>query len=185
MSASNEPVVYDTAVESMFLRALQGRVTPALKERLRAVGLDLDQKLRPTYPRELWLRVLEITTSELYPTLPVTERYSKLGAATIEAFANTTLGKAIVSIARLMGPRRGLTRLPQAFEAMNNFMVAKLTELAPNRFQLWLNETYGQPSYVLGALGAAMRINHPKGLDVRIVKTEGNAITFEISWAQE
>jgi uncharacterized protein (TIGR02265 family) len=180
--ASTEPVVYDTAVESMFFRALKGRVTPALKDKLRAVGLDLDQKLRPTYPKEMWLRVLEITTRELYPTLPPEERYFKLGAATVEAFSETAIGKAIVGIARLMGPRRGLTRLPQAFEAINNFMVAKLTELAPNRFQLWLNEHYGQPSYVLGALTAAVAINRPLQVNVRIVQTDGNAITFEISW---
>lgn len=182
MASPNAPVVFDSTVESLFFRALKGRVTSVLKEKLRAVGLDLDQKLRPTYPREQWLRVLEITTRELYPTLPPAERYFKLGGAAIEGFTTTLIGKTFLSIGRLLGPRRGIARLPQGFEAMNNFMIAKLTELAPTRFHVWLSDTCGQPTYILGALWATMNINALKNLEVRIEKIEGDSVTYEISW---
>src|SRR3954466_2172101 len=155
-AAPAEPVVYDAAVEGVFLRGLVGRITPALSAKLRELGLDLDQKLRPTYPREAWSRMLEVTVAELFPAVSRQEGFRRLGALAVNGIGNTMIGKVLVQMARLMGPRRSMLRLPQSFTAMNNFMKMELHEVEPNHFQVHVHETYGHPAYVQGALQAAM-----------------------------
>jgi len=111
-AAPAEPVVYDAAVEGVFLRGLVGQVTPALSAKLRELGLDLDQKLRPTYPREAWSRMLEVTVAELFPSVSRQEGFRRLGELAVNGIGNTMIGKVLVQMARLMGPRRSMLRLP-------------------------------------------------------------------------
>src|SRR5690349_24616631 len=121
-----EPVVFDSAVEGVFLRGLVGQVTPSLSAKLRAIGLDLNQKLRPTYPREAWTRMLEVAVAEVFPDVSPEEGFRRLGALAVNGIGHTMMGKVLVQMARLMGPRRSMLRLPQVFSAVNNFMTMEL-----------------------------------------------------------
>src|SRR6185295_10580293 len=162
-------VVYDAAVEGVFLRGLVGQITPSLSAKLRGLGLDLGQKLRPTYPREAWTRFLEVTVAEIFPNVSTEEGFRRLGAVAVNGIGHTMMGKVLVQMAKLMGPRRSMLRLPDSFTAMNNFMRMELEEVAPNHFRLHLNETYGHPAYVQGAVQAAMSLADAKDLKVDIV----------------
>ncbi|MET0404430.1 MAG: DUF2378 family protein, partial [Cystobacter sp.] len=57
---SDGKVVYAGTVEALFLRALENRLTPACRQRLSDAGLDLEQKLAPTYSLEQWKQFLRI-----------------------------------------------------------------------------------------------------------------------------
>jgi uncharacterized protein (TIGR02265 family) len=175
--------VYDAAVEGVFLRGLVGQVTPSLSAKLRALGLDLHQKLRPTYPREAWTRMLEVTVSELFPNVSPEEGYRKLGALAVNGIGHTMMGKVLVQMARLMGPRRSMLRLPQVFTGVNNFMTMELQEMAPTHFRVHVNESYGHPAYVLGAMQAAMRLADAKDLQVEILDSTAQKVSVEVRWA--
>lgn len=177
-----EKVVYDVAIEGLYLKGLAGRLTPGLKAKLKTAGLDLDGKLRATYPRELWVRCLELTARELYPNLPSDEAFRLLGQAVLEGTATTMIGKTILSMAKLIGPRRAFARLPQAFNSMNNFVVARATERAPNEHELWLSDCYGHPTYMKGGLEAALTATGAKNLVVKQLAAEGDSVTFVVGW---
>ncbi|HEY8207486.1 MAG TPA: DUF2378 family protein [Myxococcaceae bacterium] len=181
-AASAQQVVYDAAVEGVFLRGLVGQITPSLSAKLRGLGLDLDQKLRPTYPREAWTRFLEVTVAELFPTVSTEEGFRRLGAVAVNGIGHTMMGKVLVQMAKLMGPRRSMLRLPDSFTAMNNFMRMKLEEVAPNHFRLHLNETYGHPAYVQGAVQAAMSLADAKDLKVDIVDFTTQKVLVDVRW---
>lgn len=178
-----EHVVYDAAVEGVFLRGLVGMVTPSLSSKLRALGLDLDHKLRPTYPREAWTRMLEVTVAELFPNVPRDEGFRRLGEKAVNGIGYTMIGKVLVQMAKLMGPRRSLLRLPQVFTSMNNFMKMELKEVEPNHFQVHVRETYGHPAYVLGAMQAAMALSEAKGLQVNLVDWTAQQVSVDVKWA--
>jgi len=182
--SATAPVVYDGAVEGVFLRGLVGRITPSLSAKLRALGLDLDQKLQPTYSRELWTQVLEVTVAELYPELTREEGFRRLGEQAVNGIGYTMIGKVLVQMARLMGPRRSLLRLPQVFTSMNNFMKMELQEVEPCHFRVHVNETYGHPAYVQGAMRAAMSLASAKDLQVNILESETQGISLEVRWVQ-
>ena len=182
-SAPAEPVVYDSAVEGVFLRGLVGQITPSLSAKLRAIGVDLNQKLKPTYPREVWTRALELTVSELYPGASREEGYRRLGELAVNGIGYTMIGKVLVQMARLMGPRRSMLRLPQVFSSVNNFMKMELTEMEPGHFRAHVNEDYGHPAYVQGAMTAAMNLADAKGLQVSILDAQTKGISLDVRWA--
>lgn len=180
---AGEPVVFDSAIEGLFVRGLAGKVTPQLKQKLRAEGLDLDQKLKAQYPREVWIRVMDVTARELYPGVPAEEAYRRMGDIAVAGIGNTLIGKAIVSMARMLGPKRAMYRLNQAFGSLNNFMKLEVKELTPSHFELFVNDCYGRPTYIEGALGAAVRISHNKPFQVRLLEQAPNgAVKIEIRW---
>lgn len=184
MPAPAAPVVYDSAVEGIFLRGLGDRITPSLKAKLRQLGLDLDQRLRPAYPRDLWVKALALAVAEVFPGMTKEEGYYRLGELAIYGIGNTMLGRTIVSMAKLLGPRRALLRLPQGFTSVNNFMKMELEERAPNYFRVYLNETYGNPAYVRGALMAAMNIAGAKDPQAVIVEAKGDGVSVDVRWEQ-
>jgi len=182
-AASADHVVYDSAVEGVFLRGLVGMVTPSLSTKLRTLGLDLDQKLRPTYPREAWTRMLEVTVAELFPGVSQDEGFRLLGAKAVNGISHTMIGKVLVQMARLMGPRRSLLRLPQVFTSVNNFMKMELAEVEPNHFHVHVSETYGHPAYVLGAMQAAMSLSDAKDLQVNLLDWTATKVSVAVKWS--
>ena len=64
---ADELLVFEQTIEAMFHRALNGRLTPRCKARLREAGLDVDQKPRPAYSLDAWMTFLRITAEELLP----------------------------------------------------------------------------------------------------------------------
>jgi uncharacterized protein (TIGR02265 family) len=181
-TALSEHVVYDAAVEGVFLRGLVGMVTPSLSSKLRDLGLDLDRKLRPTYPREAWARMLEVTVAELFPNVSRDEGFRRLGEKAVTGIAYTMIGKVLVQMAKLMGPRRSLLRLPQVFTSVNNFMKMELQELEPTHFVVHVDETYGHPAYVQGAMQAAMRLAEAKDLQVRLLDWTAQKVSVDVAW---
>ncbi|HVE86534.1 MAG TPA: DUF2378 family protein [Myxococcales bacterium] len=182
MAVPPDPVVYDSAVEGVFIRGLGPRVTPALKAKLRELGLDLDRKLLPTYPRDAWIRMLEVTVAELFPDVSREEGFRRLGEVAVSGLGHTMMGKVLVSMARLMGPRRSLLRLPQGVPSVNNFTRMELEEVEPCHFRAHLNEYY-HPAYVQGAIHAAMTIADAKDIQVVILDSRPESISLDVRWA--
>ena len=54
----NEPVVFTPSVESLFVHGL--RLSFPAREELRALGLDLDRPLLPSYPLATWERAVKV-----------------------------------------------------------------------------------------------------------------------------
>jgi uncharacterized protein (TIGR02265 family) len=127
--------------------------------------------------------MLEVTVAELFPDVPRDEGFRRLGEKAVNGIGYTMIGKVLVQMAKLMGPRRSLLRLPQVFTSMNNFMKMELTEVAPNHFHVHVRETYGHPAYVLGAMQAAMALSEAKGLQVKLVDWTEQQVSVDVKWA--
>ncbi|HLM43450.1 MAG TPA: DUF2378 family protein, partial [Myxococcaceae bacterium] len=110
---ADELLIFEQTIEALFVRALGGRLTPDCKARLREAGLDVDQKIKPAYSLKSWMTFIRIAAEELYPGMPLEESTFKLGEAYIEGFRETMLGRAVLSLLRVLGPRRALNRATQ------------------------------------------------------------------------
>ncbi|WP_338869689.1 DUF2378 family protein [Myxococcus stipitatus] len=181
---ADELLVFEQTIEALFLRALQGRLTPACKERLRQAGLDVDQKLRPAYSFDSWMAFLRIAAEELFPRDSVAQGTWKLGEAYIEGFRETMLGRAVLSLLRVLGPRRTLMRATQNFRAGNNYTESKLTELNPTQFELWMNEVGAYPDFTAGIIHAGLRVAGAQEVRVEPSNYDGHACTYRISWKE-
>ncbi len=179
---ADELLIFEQTIEALFLRALHGRLTPECKARLRQAGLDVDQKLRPAYAFDAWMTFLRITAEELYPQLPLEQGTWKLGEAYIEGFRETMLGRAVLSLLRVLGPRRTLMRATQNFRAGNNYTESKLRELGPSQFELWMNEVGPYPAFTEGIIHAGLRVAGAQDIAIEMSGYDGHACTYRINW---
>jgi hypothetical protein len=107
VSVPRERLVYDLTVESMFSRALKGRLSSRVRARVKEAGIDLDAKLKPAYPREVWLRAMRIVVEELYEGVPEERAWLELGERLVISLGETVMGSATLSILKLLGPSPG------------------------------------------------------------------------------
>ncbi|HZI12258.1 MAG TPA: DUF2378 family protein [Myxococcus sp.] len=180
----DELLIFEQTIEALFLRALHGRLTPECKAKLRQAGLDVDQKLKPAYPFDSWMKCLRIASEELFPQETLEQGTWKLGEAYIEGFRETMLGRAVLSMLRVLGPRRALMRATQNFRAGNNYTESKLKELGPGQFELWMNEVGPYPAFTAGIIHAGLRVAGAKDIAVDMTAYDGHACTYRISWKE-
>ncbi|HEX8823323.1 MAG TPA: DUF2378 family protein [Archangium sp.] len=181
---ADELLIFEQTIEAVYVRALHGRIPPSCKARLREAGLDLDKKLRPAYPFDSWMTFLRITAEELYPGEPLSQGAFKIGEACIDGFRETMLGRAVLSLLRVLGPRRALMRATQNFRAGNNYTESRLKEISPRQFELWMNEVGSLPTFTAGILHAGLRTAGAENIHVDLSGYDGHACTYRISWSE-
>lgn len=180
----DELLVFEQTIEAVYVRALHGRLPPTCKTRLRQAGLDLDQKLRPAYPFTSWMTFLRITAEELYPGEPLEIGAFKIGEACIDGFRETMLGRAVLSLLRVLGPKRALMRATQNFRAGNNYTESRIKEVSPRQYELWMNEVGSLPTFTAGILHAGLRTAGAESVRVDLSGYDGHACTYCISWSE-
>jgi uncharacterized protein (TIGR02265 family) len=176
--------IYDQSFEGLFVRGLGARLTPTVKQRLREAGLDLERKLEPAYPFEVWDRCVAIAVRELYSQEPEEVAYRLLGERLVHGYQETLMGRAMRAVLRLLGPRRLLARVGEALRSGNDYLTSRLTERGATEVELWANEV-GLTRYLLqGALLAGLQLSQPAGKAVRVEVRgfDAEGVTFHISW---
>ena len=106
VNAPEEVMMFDLALEGLFVQSLKGELQPRCRERLRQAGLDLDRKLLPAYPTKDFVKWLHIVAEEVFPTRPAPEVFRELGRRSFGAFTQGLLGGAMGNLMRLIGPAR-------------------------------------------------------------------------------
>jgi len=175
-------VVFRTVFEGLFVRALKGRVTPALKDRLRAEGVDLDRNLAPGYPVEVWARCVDATAAAVYPTLTREDAHWRLGEDFIRGFAESPLGRVAFTLLRLAGPMKAVARMEENFRSGSNFVKTRCTELSRTSVELWLSDVHGQPWLNAGIICEGGRHAGAKNVRVVVLSTDGTECTYQVSW---
>lgn len=174
-------LVYDFGVESLF-KGVGARLTPALKDKVRAAGIDLDKKLLPAYPKELWVRVVDVVAHELSAGRDLPAARRQLGHAIASGFSEGAVGKLMAPGVRLMGVRRMLLRLPRSLTMSNNFLRVAVTETGPHAMRVELNEAVPSPEFLCGVIEAIAGYAGAKTCEVKAV-VEGPLHVFTITWA--
>ncbi|MFL5343690.1 MAG: DUF2378 family protein [Hyalangium sp.] len=181
---ADELLVFEQTIEALFVRALSGRLTPECRARLRQAGLDVDQKIKPAYSFDAWMTFIRIAAEELHPGEPLPMATFKLGEIYVEGFRQTMLGRAVLSLLRVLGPRRTIARATQNFRAGNNYTETRITELGANQFDVWMNEVGPFPEFTAGIMQAGMRMTGVKELRIEPFGYDGHACTYRISWKE-
>jgi uncharacterized protein (TIGR02265 family) len=180
---ANERVVFNSAFDGLFLRALATDMTPALVERLKKSGLDVTQRLLPAYPIQVWVDAIDLACAAVYPTLSRDDACHRLGRRIIEGYQQTLIGRALFATLRVIGPRRTLDRVAKSFRTSNNFAEAKLTEETPRRFALWMNEVETNPHLTAGVIERGLELAGAKEVRVTMRSRDHLGCVLECSWA--
>jgi uncharacterized protein (TIGR02265 family) len=174
-------LVFDQTLEALFVRGLRGRIAQPLQLRLQSAGLDLSKQLLPAYPFHTWIESLRITAEELYPQESLDRAQFLLGQTFIDGYDETLMGKAILRMIRILGPRRTLLRATHNFRSGNNYTETTLTEISPQEVRLWMNEVGPYPAFTAGIIHAALRASGVHA-GVTFEGHDGHACAFLCVW---
>ena len=183
---TGDKLVYAGTVEALFLKALENRLTPACRLRLREAGLDLEQKLTPTYTLEQWKLFLRIAADHIYAGMPAEAAYYSLGERFIDGYFSTLFGKALLGMARLLGPRRALTQARLCFRTSTNCSEVRIVERGQTEVEFWLTDIGAdQPTFVAGALARAAELSGGQRVVVVPEGFDGQSATYHVRWAEQ
>ena len=180
--SAEERVIFSHSVEGMFIRGVGEAMTPALHDELKGLGIDLSKRLMPAYPLPVWNAAISAAAAQLFPDRPIEEAACKLGEQMISGYSETVVGKALLAMLRLIGPRRTLLRTRKSFRSGNNYCEVEVIELAPTDFTLTFNEP-GVARWVLqGLVLAGIRFAGAKSPSVTVAKYDQETVTFHVTW---
>lgn len=177
-----EDLVFDHSIEGIFKGGVGRRMTQRCRERLKAEGLDMGQKLKPSYPRAQVFHWLDVVREELYPGIEREQGLRTIGYEFLDGFEQTFLGKTMVGMMRLLGPRRTLGRATQNMQSSNNYQRAEVRELGPNEVELSLSQVSGCGSYFAGVIHRALELAGGKEVRVETQPGTGPGCTYQIRW---
>ncbi len=173
-------VVFSNSVESL-VRALGPALDETTRQKFLALGIDL-LKPNPAYPYELWVRALELAMDVLWPGVARDIATYRMGRAIFESYEQTMMGKALMALVKVLGPKRALERMSRNLRTTNNYSETRLTEVGPNRFEMWVNKV-AFPHYFRGLLEAGLEFGGAKGVKVDIVRVSASeGAVFGLSW---
>ncbi|HEX8435892.1 DUF2378 family protein [Archangium sp.] len=182
--APQRRLVFEHTIEGLFRFSLRNRLSAPAWQALREVGLDLSKPLLPAYTHETWRRALELTVVDLYPALPRAEGWRNLGREVVNGMVHTLMGRAMVGVARLLGPLRSLRRFNNTLRSADNYVESRLTELSPTSCEVWLNEVMDQPSYYQGVIEACLTLAGARDIQTRVVACEGRGAVIHVEWEE-
>ena len=183
-SGSGRRWVFEHTVEGLFRVSLRDRLSPHAGEALRRAGLDLSRPLLPAYSYETWRRSLEIAVADLHPVQPTDEGWRRMGRDVVNGMVHTLLGKAMVGVARLLGPLRSLRRLNNTLRSADNYVESRLNELSPTACEVWINEVMDQPAYYQGILEASIALAGGRAPRSRVLGRDGAGAWLHVEWEE-
>jgi uncharacterized protein (TIGR02265 family) len=175
-------LVFDNAVEGLFIHGLKGRLTPALKGKLRDLGVDLDRKLLPAYERAVWAKALQVTADELFAGLPVEHAAREMGYLVARGWDATMVGKAMIAFARVVGPKRTLERLTRSLGAANTYVRAELVCYGEKEFELRCGGLDFSPHFMGGIVEGSLQLVRAQEPKVALLSSQGEKAVFQLSW---
>ncbi|NNC14740.1 DUF2378 family protein [Corallococcus exiguus] len=176
-----EKVVFGHTVEGLLV-ALDGHLEGPLRPRLKAVGLDLDEKLAPAYPRDQWHQMLLLGSQVLFPHHSVAQAHWHLGQRFVTAYFATRIGRALQGVLKFLGPARTLERTTRNMASGNNYLHVDVKRLAATDYQLRVNEGGIHPEFIGALCHFGTLTTGVKGLTTVVEGREGPSATYRMRW---
>lgn len=177
-----EGVIYKHTIEAFIQHVVlrRGLLSIEFDRELRGLGLDVSR------PREVslatWEALLKATAKRAYPKLAEDDALEEVGREVMRGFAAGFVGKGLLMVLRMLGPRRALLRMMENFRTADSVTTMKAVELSPTCIELDTRPVTDVPTYVCGLLSEIMVLlaaREPK-VEHRIEGKESRV--FKVTW---
>ena len=169
-------------VEGLFNRALGPSIDAELSALLEAEGLQLKKPMQHSYPRERFVKWVNIAARELFPDKPQQQQLRSRGAKVVEDLrAAGDIKGAFLTMAKFMGPRRVLRQLADYVQGQSSLRV-KLEEKSKTEAKIELND--GElADFVAGSLEVILPLIGARGAKVETSETTPERCVLQLRWA--
>jgi uncharacterized protein (TIGR02265 family) len=174
-------LIFSQTVEGLF-RSL-GPLSDEALERFRALGIDPEQPLAPAYPVDQWLQLMKAAAQVRFPSLPFEAAIEALGRGFVDGYGETMIGKAMLAMLRVMGPKWALARLRRSLSTGSNFFETTVVERGPREVEVSLNRCTW-PEWYFGLITRGLEHAGAKNVSVSLLSHEGAAkgATLLVKW---
>lgn len=190
--SSLQAAVFSSALEG-FGRAFRPRISPAAIDELRALGLDFD-RLQPAYSLHVWEQTVRVVARALFPSMSPEDAWRRLGREFVPGYTETLLGRALLGMARIVGPRRLMERIGRNLRSGGNFAVVTTHVVSANEVEVessidapflaeWAGRDLVMHSYRQGVLEGALEAINVQGTVVLAhVDRAKQSAKYRVSW---
>ena len=88
----------------------------------------------------------------------------------------------MAAMLRLIGPPRAIRRVERSLRSGNNYSETKLTELAPNRYELHTNEVGRLRENLRGVIRRGMEVAGAKNVRCAVLRFDEAGCVYAIEW---
>lgn len=176
-------VIYRHTVEAFVQRVLlrRGLLSLEFDRELKALGVDAS---RPTeLPIAVWDALLRTTAKRLSPGKNEADALDDLGREQLRGYAEGLVGRALLTVLRLIGPRRTMLRMMENYRTADNVTEVKATELSPSAIDLEFNSDFNVPTFIRGLLDETLVLLRAKDPKVVFKKQASGSTVFSVSWS--
>jgi uncharacterized protein (TIGR02265 family) len=177
--ADDSRLIFGSSVEAL-LTAARGTVSRDTELKLNALGISFGKKVEPAYPAEKWAQAVRVIAADLFPGELYEVQHRKLARRTVEQFAGTMLGKAMIPFVRLIGPERALQKLSNSLRTGANFLETRLTPIEEGVRELWISDVSDVPGFYAGLLEAGVTVMDGWPDVIHIKRREGPGCVYEL-----
>jgi uncharacterized protein (TIGR02265 family) len=175
-----EKVVFGPSVEALW-RAMRPPNAAEL-EAFAAAGVRDGHGFDAAYPLAPYLKIMDACAKSRFGHLPEQAAYVEVGHLFVEGFARTVIGQALLSIMRVMGPRRTLQRMTRAFRAANNYTEVSIEPVSNTVYRMRVNFVL-RPGFYIGVMEHTFAHAGARDVRVTMVEYENQAPIFEVRWS--
>ena len=173
---------FTQTVEGLFIRGLGERLTPAAKEALAKVGIDVRRKLEVAYPAEVVEQACLTVLPFVFPNATQDEGLFELGRTFMRGYSSTLMGSAMVGVMKVIGTRRSLERMTKNFRTGGNYIETKVTVHGPTSVELGFNDVGHMPGFYRGILHGGGELIGAKEMRIEQRPGEPPTATYLVSW---
>lgn len=179
-SAAAPDVVSNQLVDGLFRYALARRMTPALRTRLAAAGLDVEARASSAVRRDNFAAWLKLTVESLFSGVSEADAYRQLGRDLVRGYSMTLVGSAMIAVSRVIGPRRTLERMARSGASIAGGYRARLEVVDDNVYTFWVSELDLPPTFMAGVLLETATLAGGRGVDAKPVKADAGGWLYDV-----
>ena len=179
-----EKLVYENAVEGLFIKGFGKQLSPTLKAAMKEVGIDVDAPLKTSYPGDIVNRCTQLLREHVFRhESDDAKAYAALGSKTLDGYFDTLLGRAMVGVLRVVGYERIIDRLPRQMASGSNYQFVEVKRVKPGEAEVSCSDYQPHPAINLGVLTRAFTHYFPApDFKMEILRVEPARCLYRMTW---
>ena len=183
--APQTPALSEQIVFSQTFEALARAVSPDLSElakaKFRAAGIDYDRPLQTAYTYDVWMKAMVVGATLLSPDAPHEQQYYNVGLRLVTSYGETVIGRALLALLRLIGPKRTLERMTRNLRSANSFTTATVEMLPDGQATVTVWPVF-EPGFFRGLFTGALTAAGGKDVSIETLSIVERKAVYAISW---
>lgn len=175
-----ERVVFGQSVEALW-KSCGLSPAPEIVQVFVDSGFDVHKKLAVAYPADQYSALIAKLAEARFPNAGPDERFLLLGRAFMEGYQQTLMGRALLKLLSVLGPRRVLMQTTRSFRSGNNYARATVEEVAPRHFRMVVAPV-NHPGWHVGIVTTGLQHAGAKNVRMDLASHQGDEATFDIRW---